>query len=142
MNDALEQGTKHPGGRPLKFATPEELLDRAQEYFDTVSQKEWTITGLALYLDTSRETLMNYQHKGEFFDAVKKVKDMIEHAYEIRGMEKGGVFDIFRLKNMGWKDRTETDITTDDQPLSALQVPQEKVQEFASFLAQDMKKQG
>lgn len=96
-------------GRPLKFESVEVLQKKIDEYFDLWPQEQQTITGLAVFLDTSRETLMNYQNRDEFFDAIKKAKDRIEFAYELRGMKVGGAFDIFRLKNMGWKDKQEVE---------------------------------
>lgn len=98
-------------GRPLKFATSEELQSKIDKYFELTPIELQTITGLALHLDTSRETLMEYQERPDFIDTVKKAKLRIEHAYEIRGMEKGGAFDIFRLKNMGWKDKYENELS-------------------------------
>jgi hypothetical protein len=142
MNDALEQGTKHPGGRPLKFQSVEDLQKMIDQYFEVTPVDEWTWTGLALALDTSRETLSEYRQRPEFVDPLKRALLKIENQYEIDTKKHGRAGSIFALKNFGWRDRIETDVTTKDQPLSALQVPQEKVQEFASFLAQDMKKQG
>lgn len=94
-------------GRPLKFESPEVLQERIDLYFDNTAIHLQTITGLALALDTSRETLCNYENKDQFFDTIKKAKDRIEHAYEMRGLQVGNAFDIFRLKNMGWKDKVE-----------------------------------
>lgn len=97
------------GGRPLKFSTVEILQSKIDEYFANTPLDQQTITGLAISLDTSRETLMNYENRDEFFDTVKKAKDKIEYAYEMRGLKVGAAFDIFRLKNMGWKDKQETE---------------------------------
>jgi hypothetical protein len=96
-------------GRPLKYESPEVLQQLIDSYFANTPLNQQTITGLALALDTSRETLSNYENKDEFFDTIKKAKDRIEHAYEMRGLQVGNAFDIFRLKNMGWKDKTEVD---------------------------------
>ena len=96
-------------GRPLKFKTNEELSEKIEEFFAVTPMEEQTITGLALHLDTTRELLCDYALKDEFSDTIKKAKLKVEHAYEIRGMEKGTSFDIFRLKNMGWKDKQETE---------------------------------
>lgn len=100
----------HPGGRPLKFKSAQEILDKAQEYFDITPPKHQTITGLAIALDTSRETLINYENRDEFFDAIKKCKDRVEHAYELSLRERGSAGDIFGLKNFGWKDKQEQEI--------------------------------
>ena len=99
-----------PGGRPLKFQSVEELKDAMHKYFDSVPIEEWTITGLALALDTSRATLMDYEEREEFFNTVKKGKDMVEHSYEIGLRKRGNAGDIFGLKNFGWKDKNENEV--------------------------------
>lgn len=50
-----------PAGRPLKFQSVEELEEKIEAYFDETAKDEWTITGLANALGTSRETLMDYE---------------------------------------------------------------------------------
>lgn len=97
------------GGRPLKFETLDDLTNKADLYFQQTPEEEWTITGLALALDTSRETLMNYEERPEYFDAIKKYKEMIHNAYEKDLRKKGRSGDIFALKNFGWTDKKETE---------------------------------
>lgn len=96
-----------PGGRPLLFTTKEDLDAKIQAYFAATPPTQQTITGLALALDTSRETLINYEKRQEYFDTVKKAKDRIEHAYELSLRVRGSAGDIFGLKNFGWTDRSE-----------------------------------
>lgn len=110
----------HPGGRPLKFKTVGELASIADNYFSNTPEEEWTITGLALALDTTRELLVDYQNKDEFSDTIKKYKLMVHNAYEKDLRKKGRGGDIFALKNFGWTDKTETDITSGNQPISIL----------------------
>lgn len=93
-----------PAGRPLKFQSVEELSDKIADYFNNTSLELQSITGLAIYLDTSRETLREYQERPEFVDAIKAAKDKVEYAYELRGIKRGNAFDIFALKNFGWRD--------------------------------------
>jgi hypothetical protein len=66
-------------GRPLKFKTPKEIEDKANEYFNMCDEKgkPYTITGLAIALDTDRKTLINYGEKEEFFHTIKKVKQIV-----------------------------------------------------------------
>lgn len=111
---------KHPGGRPLKFQSLKELTDIADKYFAETPEAEWTTTGLALALDTTRELLMDYQNKDEFSDTIKKYKLKVHMAYEkdLRKMGRSG--DIFALKNFGWRDQIHTDITTKGKPVSSL----------------------
>ena len=98
-------------GRPLKFSSPEELKRLVDEFFEQTPVEKQTITGLAIHLDTDRQTLCNYEERDDFFDTIKKAKQKIEHAYEMHGMEHRSAFDIFRMKNMGWQDKTEVDQT-------------------------------
>lgn len=97
-------------GRPLKYSL-EEIEKLAGEYFDNTPKEEWTITGLALALDTTRQTLINYEEKEEFIDTIKKLKTKIENQYEISLRKSGRSGDIFGLKNFGWKDKTEQEIS-------------------------------
>lgn len=81
--------------------------------------KTMTISGLAVFLDTSRETLINYQERPEFFDTIKEAKDIIENHWEQRldGSNVTGV--IFNLKNnWKWADKTEQEITNPDGSLN------------------------
>jgi hypothetical protein len=98
-------------GRPLKFKTVEELQTKVKEYFETCDEKgkPYTITGLALSLDTTRQGLMNYQERDEFYDTIKKAKLQCENYAEEQlfvGKNTAGV--IFNMKNnYGWVDKQE-----------------------------------
>jgi len=109
-------------GRPLKY-TKEAFDKKVDEYFkmcdnttigigDKITSKPYTITGLCLYLDISRETFNNYEAIPEFLDTIKKAKNKIENYVE--EMSLNGLLNptvsIFNLKNnFGWKDKTEID---------------------------------
>lgn len=137
-----------PVGRPLKFESPEELQEKIEEYFNScwrqkvdmfgnpvyIKDKEgkktdeqvmvqfrpYTISGLAVALDTTRETLMDYEEKDEFSDTIKRAKEMC-HAYaeEQLFVGKNPTGAIFNLKNnYGWKDKSETDVTSGGKRLN------------------------
>ena len=95
----------------MKFETVEQLESKIAEYFSNKPREEWTITGLANALDTSRETLMNYEKKEAYFDTIKNAKGKIEEEYEIDLRKKGNSGSIFALKNFGWKDKQEVEQT-------------------------------
>jgi hypothetical protein len=107
-------------GRPLKFKSAEELQKKIDDYFKITPFEELTITGLALHLDTYRETLCNYEKRDEFLDTIKKAKQRIENAYEKRLIKRGGSGDIFALKNFGWRDKQEHDHTTKGEPITGI----------------------
>jgi len=107
-------------GRPLKWPTPELLQQEIDRYFSEIPMSHWTITGLALALDTDRHTLINYSEREEYFHTINKAKLMVENAYEIDLREKGHAGNIFALKNFGWKDKTEVDATINQGKLTSL----------------------
>lgn len=102
---------KHPGGRPPKYKTVEEMQVKIDRYFlDCDKDNEpYTVTGLALALDMSRQDLINYSNKEEFFDTIKRAKMKVENYLEkrlINDTSTSGI--IFNLKNnYGWKDKQE-----------------------------------
>lgn len=142
----------HAGGRPLHFKSVEELQKQIDEYFKScwtqkidmfgnpvflknkdgkktdekvmVQSKPYTITGLAVFLGTNRETLMNYEEKEEYFDTIKRAKEICHtYAEESLFIGKNPAGAMFNLKNnYGWKDQTQTDITTDGKPIQSVNI--------------------
>lgn len=100
------------GGRPRKYNTAEELQEAIDAYFEET--KDVTITGLALFLGfESRQSLYDYAEQEQFSYIIKRAKFKVEHAYELRLINSSSPTGaIFALKNMGWKDKTEREITT------------------------------
>lgn len=81
--------------------------------------KVMTVSALAVFLGTSRLTLINYSEKPEFINTIKEAKDLIESHWEkkLDGSNVTGV--IFNLKNnWKWQDKTEQEITSPDGSLS------------------------
>lgn len=130
---------KNKGGRPLKFKTVEELETKIEAYFKScwrqkvdmfgnpvylkdkngkktdepvmVQIEPYTVTGMAVFLGTNREVLLQYEAKQRFFDTIKRAKERC-HAYaeEQLFIGKNPTGAIFNLKNnWGWKDKTETE---------------------------------
>jgi hypothetical protein len=95
------------GGRPAHYETTEELRAAVIGFFDYCLENgvKATITGLALYLGfSSRASFDDYDERSdEFSYIIKRAKLAVENSYE----QSGQTIDIFALKNMGWKDRTE-----------------------------------
>lgn len=106
-------------GRHLKFETPELLEEKINEYFSVTPKEEWTWTGLALHLDTSRETLREYKERPEFVDSLKKALLKVENSYELDLKKHGRSGTIFALKNFDWKDKSEQDITTQGEKIQS-----------------------
>jgi|CXWL01.1.fsa_nt_gi hypothetical protein len=86
-------------------------------------REPYTITGLALALHTTRETLMDYQEKDEYSDAVKDAKVRCHNYLEIHGLhgEMAPAKAIFALSNYGWKNPQHIDHTTAGKEIPAAQ---------------------
>jgi hypothetical protein len=131
---------KNLGGRPRKFNDLAEFRAAIDAYFEgcyadvIIKDKDgnavldeegrpikermqvepFTITGLALALDTSREVLMDIEtqtsegYSQEFSDAVKRAKLRCQQ-YAERHMftARNPAGAIFALKNYGWTDRQD-----------------------------------
>ena len=128
MKKAIEQITKHAGGRPLVFQTVEELQIKINEYFTYCDNKTkevhsdklgdmilpdpepYTLSGLAVWLGVDRRTLLNYESKDEFFPTIKQAKSRVEADLE-RRMNHKDTFTpglIFNVKNnFGWIEKPQ-----------------------------------
>jgi len=99
-------------GRPLKFKSVKKLQVLIDEYFTKCDQDEtpYLITGLALHLDTTRKTLLEYQERPDFVNAILKAKTRVEASYESSLRTNGRAGDIFGLKNFGWADKRQIEV--------------------------------
>ena len=105
----------HPGGRPRKYKSVDQLQIGIDNYFDNCEDKgqPFTVTGLALALGfTSRQDLINNEgYSAEFHDALKRAKSRCENYAENKLFANNPTGAIFALKNYGWKDKSETELT-------------------------------
>lgn len=148
-------------GRPMKFKDPAEMQRKIDEYFgncdphvadiivlrtktdgSTYQAKEssiteqipYTVTGLALALDTNRHTLLNYEDpehypvdisdevRQELINTVKRAKLKVHEFAERRLFSTAqATGPIFALKNnFGWKDESEVINKKPEDDLDAL----------------------
>lgn len=138
------------GGRPPKYTSCKQIEGLIDKYFEDCKGKPFydaegkpvfdkyglpvfvdvhppTVTGLSLALGfTSRQALLNYQAKDEFFDAITRAKSRIEQYNEERLYDRDGVNGAkFNLKNnfKGWAENPEPvkdDSSEDDGFIAAL----------------------
>lgn len=117
-------------GRPPIFETPDDLENAINEYFQSgvkirkvvvgkppnqqvVEIPVPTITGLCYHIGfESRQSFYDYELKDEFSYTVKRARLFIEVEYEEQLTTGNTVGAIFALKNFGWKDQTQMDMTT------------------------------
>lgn len=121
------------GGRPLKFKDPVELEKKIEEYFKwcdgrtkeiIVNTKEgpkvevvsfprpYTVEGLAVYLETTTHTLMNYLEKDEFFTLITHAKERIRANKVEGGLDRtydSGMAKFMLACNYGYSDKSDDD---------------------------------
>jgi len=125
---------KNKGGRPRKYSEQEVLQTKIDEYFNMCDEKEkpYTITGLCLYLDIDRSTLLRYEEKEEYCNTIKRAKNKIENYVEEMSLigKLNPTVSIFNLKNnFNWKDKTEIETNQNikvDNPYKELSIEELK----------------
>lgn len=116
-------------GRPFKFTDPDKLDSQIESFFEWCNENKKipTVTGLAVYLDTDRHTLLNYENsledaaydkldydvKVRLITSIKRAKQRVESEYEQALFNKNSaVGAIFTLKNnYKWVDKQEVEQT-------------------------------
>lgn len=123
------------GGRPPHFATPEELQREINKYLKNCPDKKVivtkkgdkieiptpTISGLCYFLGfESRQSFYDYEKKDDnnenndkmgFSYTIKRARLFIEKEYESLLSTNAYAGAIFALKNFGWIDKTQQEIT-------------------------------
>ncbi len=110
------------GGRPPKFETVEELEKLIDAYFESLKaidcetgeeyEKKPKITGIALFLGfESRQSFYDYEKKDAFTYTIRRARLRVELGYEESLDTKYSNGAQFALKNLGWKDQTQQEVT-------------------------------
>ena len=136
---------KNLGGRPLKFKSVDLLEKQIEEYFNKCDKEErpYTASGLALFLDTDRVTLLRWQDEDRYYkelseednkrmcNAIKKAKQMIEGYAEEQLFRKTNVTGIiFNMKNnWNWADKQEI-VTTGENKIDLSGLSKEEIQDL------------
>lgn len=125
--------TKNKVGRPLAFKSVKELQAKIDEYFKWCDDRTkeiyiektgstamishpapYTMSGLANRLGVDRDTIINYSHKAQYFGTIRAAREKVHEDVETRLMdtknERGAIFNL--KNNFGWKEKTETDLTS------------------------------
>ena len=125
-------------GRPRQYETVEELEELIEDYFQscwvdkvtestdkngactmstvTYQNRPYTVTGLALHLNLTRQGLINYQERPEFVDTITRAKTKVEMGYEETLFTKNANGASFGLRsNFNWEDKTTRVIAGDPE---------------------------
>jgi hypothetical protein len=144
-------------GRPLKFKTPEELQAKIDAYFDScfepILNKDneivrddqgkailrqttpFTITGLAVFLDVDRVSLLDYSERVDFSHIIARAKAKCENFAEKmlfnRDSARGAQF-VLNTSYKNWIERREIEtknenITTVKQQIDLTKLSKEDI---------------
>ena len=127
--------SKH--GRDLIFSTPELLWEAAVEYFEATDARKWkkkdwvgkdaieveretetpyTISGLCLYLDVSREWWNKFKNENreDFLQVLTRIENII-YTQKFEGASVGAFNPSIIARDLGLKE--QTDITSNGKDL-------------------------
>lgn len=93
--------------------SPEDLKKALDEYF--VKEPTPTVAGMAYFLGyTDRQSIYDLKGRDELYSCIiKRAVLRIESVHEANlSTRDKPVGDIFWLKNHGWRDKQEVDLTT------------------------------
>lgn len=102
-------------GRPPKFDSVEDMQEGIEQYFESCKRDKHKIpskSGLAVFFDTTTETLLQYESKKEYSSTLKRAYDRIKEAWVQRLGNAYPTGAIFYLKNAfkdEFRDRHELD---------------------------------
>jgi hypothetical protein len=101
-----------------KYKTPEELIEVITNYFNECDKcrKPYTISGLALYLGLTTETIRRYEKdygNTEFAEIIKRAKQTVEvYTAEATFDNKRFQGAKFNLENnFGWSSKQDTNLS-------------------------------
>ncbi len=131
----------HAGGRPLNFATPNDLETVFLEWrstFDRGGDRENEypdVEGFCDYINSYRNMLNEYESKEEFSGTIKRIKNWIyfkkKQAAAANKMPVA-LFIFDAVNNAGYSNKTETDITSKGEQIAT--VDPLAAAEYANFL--------
>lgn len=113
-------------GRPSIFESPQEMQKEIDKYLNNCPDKKIivtkkgekieiptpTICGLCYFLGfESRQSFYDYERKTDFSYTIKRARLFIEKEYESLLSTNAYAGAIFALKNFGWLDKTQQEIT-------------------------------
>jgi hypothetical protein len=91
---------------------PVQVAERLEEYFNTTLESQWTLSGIALYVGIEWQDLIFLsEERPKIKQLLAKARLLVQTEYE-KSLRASGKGDMFVLKNLGWKDKTEVNQTS------------------------------
>jgi hypothetical protein len=97
----MKKKAKNKGGRPPKYETEQQLVEKIESFFNKCMKKRKGFipskAALRLHLNLSKDLYSDY--KKRFPNPIKRAEDIIEKAWVERLAHPGATGAIFYLKN-------------------------------------------
>lgn len=149
-------------GTEKLFESPDSLWDAACEYFQWVEEnplwetkvgqyqaqlvelpidkmRAMTIQGLCLFLNTTKQTLNNYESKEgyeDYFDVVKKIKSVI-YDQKFSGAAAGLLNSNIIARDLGLAEKSTVTVKDGGKYVSADMSPQDAARAYQDLMAND-----
>ena len=116
-NVPLEEVNIEGAGRPFRY-TPLQMYETIFSYFQISLEqgRDLTMGSLAMFCDMSKSSFADFVNNKNLrpeYQFIKKCVGFVENYIEYTGQKKNNpAFQIFWLKNHGWKDKFEVEATS------------------------------
>lgn len=142
--------------KPYAFTNADDVQKRIDEYFEYADTKDkpYTMSGLALYLDVDRTTLVNYGGEGigreynyskidpeelkKIIKSIQRAKKTVQNYAEENLYRKQGQVNgvIFALKNNhSWKEQTEVTTVAKEEGPDLSNLTEEQLQDLINKIS-------
>jgi hypothetical protein len=98
--------------KPLYFSV-DDVKAMFEYYFATTPPGELTMSGLAMLFKT-KQLMYDYEKRDGYKEIIQSARLRVENDYEKDLKKKGGSGNIFALKQFGWTDKTQQEISGPD----------------------------
>lgn len=132
-------------GRDLIFSSPTILWEACCEYFEATDARKWksvefngkdavrcevpketpyTWTGLYVFLDIDHKTWVAYENREDFIPICTRVRNII-YTQKLEGAAVGAFNANIISRDLGLKERTESDLSIKELPEIKYEMPPE-----------------
>lgn len=141
-------------GRPRLYKCVEDMQKDIDNYFEgkfenvtdelgntrRVQTRPFTMSGLANALDMSRQSLLNYKNRDEYFDAITRARRKVEEYAEERLYDRDGVngakFNL--VNNFDWRNKSNSEEAREERKVALAEKAVEEMDEDIEYVLEDV----
>jgi hypothetical protein len=141
-------------GRPRLYKCVEDMQKDIDNYFEDkfenvtdelgntrrVQTRPFTMSGLANALDMSRQSLLNYKNRDEYFDTITRARRKVEEYAEERLYDRDGVngakFNL--VNNFDWRNKSNSEEAREERKVALAEKAVEEMDEDIEYVLEDV----